>query len=34
MFLNGFLMNLLESFEKVNRHMAMGEPVDIMYLDF
>ena len=28
------LTNLLEFFEKVNRHVDVGEPVDIVYLDF
>ena len=28
------LTNLLEFFEKVNRHVDAGEPVDIVYLDF
>ena len=28
------LTNLLELFEKVNRHVGVGEPVDIVYLDF
>ena len=28
------LTNLLEFFEKVNRHVDLGEPVDIVYLDF
>ena len=32
--LTSCLANLLEFFEKVNRHVDMGEPVDIVCVDF